>query len=131
MRKWFVTLVSSAFVAMFAFVPQQAEAFCIDFDGFCDDIDLDFSGGLFYGYWDVFCDFGFGQGKLGGRGTTNVGLESSLGLAGTYVYDFPSRTFENFFWDGVSPPFFFLNGTFTLTPACDGPVAPIGDRTSP
>jgi hypothetical protein len=131
MRRWLLTLVSSVFVAFFAMVPQQADAFCIELSSFCDDIDLDFSGGYFYGYWDQNCDGSFFQPVFGARTTFGHGVEAPLGLATEFVLNVPARLFDLGGWDGFNPPFLFVNDSgFSILPTCDGPAAPIGARST-
>ncbi len=120
MKKTLTSVVAAFVISAGALLPGQANAFCITFDGFCDQVDASYDPSIntLYGWWDLFCDGTFPQAVMGAKATMNVGIESALGLAGTYSFNTGNGTWFNVFWDTFSPPFFWLSGTYTLSGAC-------------
>jgi hypothetical protein len=95
---------------------NEARAFDIKFDGFCDGMTLNFEGGQIWGTQTGCLDEVI-MGNLAKTFDPVSGFvmeiaTTSGGLVGTYYLKF-DRTFSNYWTDGVSPPFFNVSGTWS------------------
>lgn len=123
----FLALVVLGLAAPVASAQQTS---CIDFDNFCDGMEINVGGGLSGTWQNTDCagtDVPFDRVGLVGPGQARMVCISGgcpLGIDFLFAVDFPAGTFDLFGFDGINPPFpVQINSPFTLlSGAC--PFAP-------
>lgn len=111
--------ILAVLVLALAVVPA-AQATCVDFDSFCDGLELTKAGNILYGSWqNVDCAgtdlVAMGELHSGTASVVPDGLLALFGIAGEVVINAGAGTAEIWIYDGVNPATLVNTTTVTIT----------------